>query len=110
MTALRQRSPALKSNKLRQSARGQDCCFRISGICNGDPETTVLAHLQFEGGIMGGKAPDYSAAFACSACHEALDNRTIPPDERHLYMARAMVRTWAKWINKGLIVVSGMRT
>ena len=46
---------------------------RIPGICNGDAETTVLAHLN--GGGMGMKRPDTSAAWACSSCHDAIDGR-----------------------------------
>ncbi len=33
------------SKKVRESARGQDCTVRLIGICNFNPETTVLAHL-----------------------------------------------------------------
>ena len=33
------------SQKLRDSARGQDCTLRLPGICNFDSATTVLAHL-----------------------------------------------------------------
>ena len=31
---------------LRKEARGRECQVRIYGICNGNPETTVLAHCQ----------------------------------------------------------------
>ena len=94
-----------KSKKLRNSARGQDCTFQIRDFCNGDPETTVLAHLQWEGGVMGSKAPDYSAAFACSGCHEALDQWLIPRDERYLYMGRAQKRTMDVWVRTGVIKI-----
>ena len=33
------------SKKIRNSARGQDCALRIPGVCNFNPETTVLAHV-----------------------------------------------------------------
>ena len=29
---------------LRKEARGRECQVRIYGVCNGNPETTVLAH------------------------------------------------------------------
>ena len=45
--------------------------IRIPGICNHDPETVVLAHLN--GGGMGMKAHDLLGAWACSACHSYLD-------------------------------------
>lgn len=104
-TALRQREPTFVSKKLRDSARGQECTLQISDVCNGDPSTTVLAHMQFDGGMMGGKTDDWSACFACSSCHEALDQRKIPYDERWLYMGRAMRRTWDIWIRDGLIKI-----
>ncbi len=30
---------------LRKAARGRECQVRIPGVCNGNPETTVLAHI-----------------------------------------------------------------
>ena len=62
-----------QSKKLRDSARGQDCQVRLP-ICNHNPETTVLAHLN--GGGMGTKHSDLMAAFACSKCHEILDTKS----------------------------------
>lgn len=34
----------IRSDKLRKSARGQDCTLQIPVVCNRDPATTVLAH------------------------------------------------------------------
>jgi hypothetical protein len=50
---------------------------RLPGICNCNPETTVLAHVRLIGisGI-GMKAPDILGAWSCSACHDAIDRRT----------------------------------
>jgi hypothetical protein len=50
---------------------------RLPGICNFDPETTVLAHYRMHGlsGI-GMKSPDLFGAWACSACHDEVDRRT----------------------------------
>lgn len=66
---------------LRDSARGQECFVRMD-CCNGNPETTVLAHFRMSGicGI-GQKPPDECAAFACSACHDAIDGR-VPREDR----------------------------
>jgi hypothetical protein len=105
MTALRQRQPPLKSNKLRASAKGQECTLQINDVCNCNPDTTVLAHLQWEGGTMGGKANDYSACFACSACHDFLDQRRVIGEERYLYMGRAMARTIDVWMRTGVIKI-----
>jgi hypothetical protein len=60
-------------SNLRELARGRQCQVRIPGVCNHDPATTVLAHLP--GGGMGRKQPDLLAAWACSACHDAIDGR-----------------------------------
>lgn len=63
----------MKQTKITRAAKGQDCQVRIPGVCNFNPETTVLAHRP--GGPMGGKNPDYQGAFCCSSCHDAVDGR-----------------------------------
>lgn len=96
---------ALISTKLRNSARGQPCTFQIPRVCNGDWSTTVLCHLPSEWKGIGSKSPDWSAAFGCSACHEAIDQHRLPRLEEEFYMRRAMQRTWAIWIDKGLVII-----
>lgn len=91
-------------SKLRKSAQGQDCQVRIHGICNRDPGTVVLAHLN--GGGMGRKHDDLHGAFACSACHDALDRRThknLSRDFIRLAHLEAMVRTQMIWLAMGLV-------
>jgi len=62
--------------KLRKEARGRDCMVRLVGICNHNPETTVLAHVRMAGiSGMGLKADDLLGAWACSSCHDAIDRR-----------------------------------
>ena len=62
---------------LRQEARGRDCTV-MSNVCNRNPETVVMAHLNmrrvFRCG-MGQKPPDWAGAWSCSACHDLLDRR-----------------------------------
>ena len=98
-------------SKLRKSAKGQECTLHISGVCNYNPETTVLAHLPSEFKGMGKKSPDYCACFACSSCHDEVDGRTnksiIQGDDADFYMRRAMVRTWNIWIDEGIIKIGG---
>lgn len=67
-----------RNRKLRESARGQDCQLRIPGICNGNPETTVWAHLNGHkyGKGMGHKSHDLFGLYACSACHTYYDSRS----------------------------------
>lgn len=50
--------------------------MRIPGWCNFDPDTTVHAHIR-RGGVagMGQKPVDTCGVWACSGCHDAMDNR-----------------------------------
>ena len=100
--------------KLRQSARMQECTFQIPSVCNFDPETVVLCHLPDDSGTgkMGGKSEDWIAAFGCSNCHDFIDGRRYLflshgelKDDIEFYMRRATLRTWKKWIETGLIKV-----
>lgn len=98
------------SNRLRESARGQDCTLRIIGVCNFDSSTTVLAHLPCGQKGMGMKGPDVIAVFACSACHDRLDARTSSaPAVTGADMLRALAETQLKWIDMGLLTVKGMK-
>ena len=88
----------IRIKQIRDSARGQVCTVQIPGVCNNNPETTVLAHYQAPGhGGMGTKSDDSSAAYACSSCHDTLDGR-VPwaagKDMEEWYWFRAMRRTW----------------
>lgn len=59
---------------LRKEARGRECQVRIYGICNGNPETTVLAHYRMAGICGTGMKPDdLIGAWACSDCHAEID-------------------------------------
>ena len=97
------RSPAL-----RKSAKGETCTLQIVGVCNHNPETTVLAHLPDESKGMGRKSDDWISAYSCSACHDMIDGRVkriIPELELEWYMRRGMTRTWRKLIEMGAIVI-----
>lgn len=51
---------------LRKEARGRECQVRIYGVCNGNPETTVLAHYRMAGICGTGMKPDdLIGAWAC---------------------------------------------
>ena len=64
---------------LRKLARGQQCMIRIPGVCNGDPETTILAHYRMAGLCGTGQKPiDECGAWACSSCHDVVDARRSP--------------------------------
>lgn len=98
----------LVSKKIRNAARGELCTLNVAGVCSYDRETTIFAHLPFEGGAMGGKVTDLSGCFACHACHDAADRRHWSAeleDHREFYFRRAMVRTWERLIEMGIITV-----
>lgn len=64
------------STEWRKSAKGKMCKLQIKGVCNHDPQTTVLAHLRMFGWAGTAQKPhDFLAVYACSACHDALDWR-----------------------------------
>lgn len=71
---------------LRKAARGRECQVRIPGVCNGNPETSVLAHIRLAGLCCTGiKPPDLIATIACSACHDEIDRRTHISAEGQAY-------------------------
>lgn len=92
---------------LRKLARGKDCMVRLPGICNGNPETTVLAHLRMAGVTgMGIKAPDVLGAWCCSSCHDAVDRRSEKDLEREylrLAFCEGIMRTQAKLVAEGVL-------
>jgi hypothetical protein len=60
---------------LRNEARDRDCQIRLPGVCNHNPETTVLAHVRKIGiSGFGIKSPDFLGSWACSACHAYVDS------------------------------------
>ena len=90
-------------SKIRKSAQGEDCSLRL-GVCS-SPETVILAHIGRNRG-MGIKCADYFAVYACSSCHDVIDNRVLSSivgfnKERELL--RALEETQGKLINKGLL-------
>ena len=91
-------------SKIRKFAKGQECQVRIPGVCNGNPETTVLAHLN--GGGMGRKKHDIHGAFCCSDCHAALDGQTKTNymfDLLELWHRQGVERTQDILLREGLI-------
>ena len=81
--------------------------IRLEGICNHNPETTVLGHIRLPGvSGMGLKADDLLGAWACSACHDAIDRRSHTDLERdyvRLAHLEGMVRTIAQLRKEDLI-------
>ncbi|SWY99750.1 82 prophage-derived uncharacterized protein ybcO [Klebsiella pneumoniae] len=93
---------------LRKAARGRECTVRIPGYCNGNPETSVLAHYRLAGTCgTGCKPDDTQAAIACNGCHDVIDGRTkttdFTYDELRLMHAEGVMRTLEIWRKEGLI-------
>jgi len=94
----------VESKKIRAAARGQDCTVRLPGVCNFNPETTVLAHLPCGQRGTGIKSPDNLAVFACAACHDAIDGR-VRAEIDWKDMLRALAETQLILIDKGIMVI-----
>ncbi|MCY1297302.1 putative nuclease YbcO [compost metagenome] len=94
-------------SKLTKAARGRECQVRIPGICNGNPETTVLAHYRLAGTCGTSMKPnDLQGAWACSACHDACDGRAkteYSHDELRLMHAEGVVRTIDILVREGKV-------
>lgn len=92
---------------LRKLARNRPCQVRLSGICNGDPATTVLAHYRLSGTCgVGIKPHDLLGAHACSACHDAIDRRAHRDMDREfvrLAHAEGVLRTIDQLTREGVI-------
>lgn len=99
----------MKQSKLTRAARDRDCQIRIPGVCNGNPETTVLAHYRMAGtrSGMGIKPNDLQGAWACSACHDAVDGRIkteYSQYELRVMHLEGMVRTVDALVSEGVVV------
>jgi len=91
---------------LRKLAKGRECQVRYPGVCNFNPETTVLAHIGGAG--MGIKAHDIHGAWCCLACHDLYDSRNQRPnfvtrDEIKLGFLEGVIRTQEILIKEGVI-------
>lgn len=97
-------------SRIRKAARGQACMVRIPGVCNFNPETTVLAHINGAG--IGKKAPDFQGAFCCSDCHDVIDERVkidLTKDKIKLHFWEGVFRTQELLFHDGLITTAGSR-
>ena len=94
---------------LRKYAQGQNCMIRLAGVCNHDPATTVLAHLNMIGiSGRGLKAPDFLGSWACSNCHQAhttleFNGAQFAREFIQLAFLEGMARTQYELIKRGII-------
>jgi len=98
----------IRSKKITNAARGEQCTLQIAGVCNGNPETTVFCHFPHESHGMGIKATDLSGGFSCFNCHSQIDRRTgtMGKEEREWYMRRSQTRTMERLFEKGVIKIA----
>jgi hypothetical protein len=91
-----------------KSAKGENCTIRLPSVCNHNPETVVLAHLngvRFGHGV-GHKVNDQFAAYSCSCCHDAVDGRvktSYSKTELKLAHLEGVIETQIKLKEKGLM-------
>lgn len=107
MSELRQRTEAIRSKAIRDSARGSPCMLEFP-CCNHDPETSVWCHWDDESFGRGRKAHDTSGFPGCSACHQWLDIGWAGKMELGLvrfYVIRAMQRAFVRLIETGVVKV-----
>jgi len=94
-------------SKIRESARGEHCTVRLP-CCNGNTETTVLAHIngiRFKHGT-GKKVNDLLGAYCCFNCHQAVDRRDyLDYDKDFVKLAHyeGVMETIMKLSEKGII-------
>lgn len=89
------------SSALRKSAQGEACTLQIVGVCTG--MASCLCHLRVGTAGMGVKDHDFVAVFGCNECHQTLDQHHLSKADEAFYSLRALVRTWARWIERGFI-------
>lgn len=102
----------IKSQPMRDAAKGEDCTLNIARVCNYNPETTVLSHLPDESNGMGTKSDDISSCFACLSCHQLIDSPgdiRLTSEEREWYMRRAQNRTMRRMLAKGIMTIKGVK-
>lgn len=97
----------MTSKAITNSARGENCTIRLPGVCNGNPETVVFAHLnKVRFGSGRGIKSDFGA-YCCHSCHSEIDSRTMAvEDRRDVYIAHleGVIETLMKLKEKGLVV------
>lgn len=100
----------IRSKKITQSAKGEDCTLRIPTVCNGNTTTTIFAHIPGNKGTAT-KNHDIFGVYCCSACHDWMDRRIpesmyhFPSKLRYKEILRALQETQLKLVNKGLIKI-----
>ncbi len=96
------------SQQVRDFAKGKGCTLRLSGVCNGDPATTIHAHLRFFGWAGVAQKPgDFLGVHACLACHDELDRRNNAGEPVWEFedVLRALGETQIRLYTAGLLMI-----
>lgn len=104
---------AIRSRAYLDGARGESCKLRIGGVCTGDAETVVAAHIRDAHTGRSIKASDISVVDACWACHEVFDGRAthpisgcyLEPFTWLFYALRGLQETLENRIERGILVL-----
>lgn len=95
---------------LRKASRDATCALRIPGVCLGETETVVGAHVNIPGfSGMGMKSCDLFIIDGCRACHDILDHRDKWADAQIGWddVLRALMESQQRRWDVGLIKVEG---
>ncbi len=93
----------IRSKKIRDSARGETCTFRIPGVCNNNDETVVFCHAPSPHKGTATKSDDFWGAYGCHNCHSYMDNYRY--GQVSTTWMQAIFETQKRLIEKGLIEV-----
>ena len=97
----------IRSKKLRQSAKDQECTLNIAGVCTYNNDETVLCHFNILGDKgMGTKSSDLCGAWGCSQCHHHMDANVMNKEQWLYYAYRGTMRTIHKLVEEGLIEIA----
>jgi len=90
---------AHRNPHLLSMARGRPCLFRIPGVCNFDPETTVACHSNSNAHGKAGarKADDEYSAWGCFACHSHIDQGKGDATVKELAFMDAHLAQVSEW-------------
>ena len=105
------REPPIRSSKYLRGSKGSPCTF-MGPTCNGNPETTVFAHLNGAafGKGKGQKAHDIAGLDACFECHSYIDvghgTKPLMSDaEFYWHQLRGVVLTMLQRVRQGILTV-----
>lgn len=93
-----------RNKKILQSAKGETCTIR-SVWCNGNTNTTVAAHSDYQehGKGKGLKSHDCFVAYSCSRCHDWISQSAASRADKYDAFCRGMHRTWLKLLQNGVL-------